>query len=67
MKNNDTIKKLLEKFQFGKGTIRSKKDAEDYINFGYKPSRLLLHYDIVDNKALQYVLAKIAKEETMLN
>lgn len=66
MKKKDSAKKLLNKFQFIKGTIRSKKDAKDYIDLGYQPSRLLLHYNIVDSRALQYVLANTIKE-TILN
>lgn len=67
VKKNNTILKLTEGIKFGRGIIRSKKNAEGYINFGYSPSRLLLHYDIVNDEALQYILAEIAREKSKLN
>ncbi len=60
-------KNFIENFKFGKGIIRSKSDAQNYIKFGYNPSRLLLHYKIVDIQATQYIISEIAKKEIILN
>lgn len=58
---------IINSVKFGKGIIRSKKDAMNYIKFGYNPYKLLKNFKIIDNFALQYVLAEAAKSKVNLN
>jgi glycerol-3-phosphate responsive antiterminator len=55
------INKLIDSIEFGKGIIRTKEDAIDYIKFGYNPIKMLHNFTIIDNQALQFILAEIAK------
>lgn len=55
------INKLIDSIEFGKGIIRTKEDAIDYIKFGYNPIKMLHNFTIIDSQALQFILAEIAK------
>lgn len=57
---------FIKQFNFGKGFIKSKNDAKEYIDIGYKPERLLLHFGVSDD-ALQYILSKIATSKISYN
>jgi hypothetical protein len=65
MKSFD-IKKFAEQIKLGKGKIKSRKDAEDYIKFGSNPNTLLLYFEVSD-EALQYILAQTAMDEIKQN
>jgi len=58
---------MAESLGFGKGVIRTKKDAMDYIKFGYNPNKLLANFTVLDNSALQYILSEMAMSRIKLN
>jgi hypothetical protein len=65
--NKYDAKKMAKIIKFGKGIIRTKKDAVDYIKFGYNPNKLLFNFTVLDNDALQYILAKMEMTKIKLN
>ena len=66
MKKYDA-RKMAKIIKFGKGVIRTKKDAMNYIKFGHNPDKLLLNFNVVNNDALQYILAEIEMNKIKLN
>ena len=60
-------KKIIKNLEFGKGLIKNRTDAKDYINLGYNPNRLLLHFKVIDNNALQYILSQIENDKLKNN
>ena len=60
------IKKFAEQVKFGKGIIKDRKKAKSYIESGYNPEKLLLHFK-VNSDTLQYILAQTAINKSKYN
>ena len=60
------VHNFLNEIKFGKGFIKNKIIAKEYIDIGYSPTKLLLHFDIAD-EALLYILSVIATSNEKLN
>lgn len=60
------VNKAAAQLKFNKGTLKSRKDAKFYIDNGYSPVRLLIHFNVNDD-ILQYLIALTAMDKMKYN